>query len=112
MRQGQFGHGISDTVRVVACIVLDEETCGLPKAAPLWSWSERGEVHAPQVGSGLSRFNSRCVLCLGRVVLLAIVRGKPLVFYRIAITGGAGGIRPPQYGGPIYFCRPLRNSSP
>jgi hypothetical protein len=39
---------------VVACIVLDEGTCGVPKAAPLsreaaplWSWSERGEVLAP-----------------------------------------------------------------
>jgi hypothetical protein len=104
MRRSQFRHDISDIVRVVACIVFDEETCGLPKAAPLsrkaaplWSWSERGEVHAPQAGRrssegrGLSRSNSRCVLCLGRAVLLAIVRGKPLVFCRIAITDGAGG---------------------
>jgi hypothetical protein len=104
MRQSQFWHGISDTIMVVACIVLGEETCGLPKAAPLsrkaaplWSWSGPGEVHAPQAGRrssegrGLSRFNSRYVLCLGRAVLLAIVRGKPLVFCRIAITDGAGG---------------------
>jgi hypothetical protein len=118
MRQSQLLHDMSDIVRVVACIVLDEETCRLPKAAPLsrkaaplLSWIGRGEVLAPQVrrrstgGSGLSRFNSRCVLCWGMPFCLPSLGENRSPSTGLQLLVGPVGFEPTTSGLAAFACR-------